>query len=63
MRKFGQLIGCSHTAVMKIERGTFVPNDDLVVTIAAVGGIVPGQMLFYAQSDRAAWGTRQRVNF
>lgn len=63
LRRFAEECGCSHQAIHKIEHGVFVPCDDLAVTIAALGGIMPGQMLFYAQSDRAEWGRRCRVNY
>lgn len=63
LRKFAVDCGCSHTAIDKIERGLFVPCDDLAVTIAALGGMLPGQMLFYARCDRAEWGIRERVSY
>lgn len=53
LRALAAECSCSHTAIHKIEIGAFTPCDDLAVTIAAVLGISPAQILHYARRDRS----------
>lgn len=61
LRQLAQQAQCSHSAIDKIERGVFLPCDDLAVTLAVLLGTVEGHMLYLTRNDRADWGREYRL--
>lgn len=61
LRKLAGLAFCSHSAIDKIERGIFLPCDDLAVTLAVHLGTTEGDILYQTHLDRAAWGRAYRM--